>query len=69
VLGVSVEDITSHTPIVMTFNNSPQSGQYHQFNTDSNLIEELRNQLMVKDEQIKVLNETIKELIQSIHKR
>jgi len=63
ILGVSVEDITSHTPIIMNFNNSPQSGQYHQFNTDPALIEDLRKQLLVKDEQIKALNDTINALI------
>lgn len=53
-LGVTVEDIKSPTPIVMSFHNSPYSGQYttNHNNIDTIIIETLRQQLQQKDEQI-----------------
>ncbi len=54
VLGVSVDDIKSHTPIVMSFNNSqyntPFGTQHNHFS--NKIVEELINQLKTKDEQI-----------------
>jgi len=54
-LGVSAEDIKSPTPIIMTFHNSPYSGQLYSTqnnSTDSSLIEMLRQELKEKNEQI-----------------
>jgi len=54
-LGVSPDDIKSPTPIVMTFHNSPYSGQLYstQNNTiDTSLIDALRQELKEKNEQI-----------------
>lgn len=65
VLGVSIEDIKSPTPIIMNFHNSPYSGQYNSnnTNTDAQLIEALRNELQEKNEQLKEKDEQIKALI------
>lgn len=52
VLGVSVEDIKSPTPIVMNFHDSPQSGQYNNYHTDERVINALLEQLQKKDEQL-----------------
>lgn len=54
VLGVSVEDIKSPTPIIMTFHNSPYSGQINtQSNSiDKSIIDALNGELRVKNEQI-----------------
>jgi len=63
VLGVSIEDIKSPTPIIMNFHNSPYSGQYNSNNTNTQLIEALRNELQEKNEQLKEKDEQIKALI------
>ncbi len=63
VLGVSIEDIKSPTPIIMNFHNSPYSGQYTSNYTDAQLIEALRNELQEKNEQLKEKDEQIKALI------
>ncbi len=64
VLGVSIEDIKSPTPIIMSFHNSPYSGQItNSNNTDAQLIEALRNELQEKNEQLKEKDEQIKALI------
>jgi len=52
-LGVSVEDIKSPTPIIMTFDNSPYSGQYNNITSiDKSIIDTLNEELKVKNEQI-----------------
>ena len=53
-LGVSVEDIKSPLPIVMHFQNSPNSGLVNSNfqNTDMSVIELLAQQLKEKDAQI-----------------
>lgn len=54
VLGVSVEDIKSPYPIIMSFHDSPYSGQIsHQENhIDSKYLEALIRQIEVKDSHI-----------------
>ncbi len=60
VLGVSVDDIKSPTPIVMNFHNSSYSGQINgQYNANEKLIEQLSNQLKVKDKQIEELTSLV----------
>ena len=56
-LGVGVQDIKSPTPIVMRFNHSQYNLQNGTLNQQSKerTIEELTQQLRVKDEQIKQL--------------
>lgn len=56
-LGVTVDDIKSPTPIIMSFhnngsqyNNTPFGTTYNQI--QESIIEELRNQLKVKDDLI-----------------
>jgi len=63
-LGVSVDDIKSPTPIIMSFHNSqyntPFGTQHNQIN--ESIIEELRNQLKVKDDLIAKQLELIEQL-------
>lgn len=53
-LGVSTEDIKSPTPIIMTFHNSPYSGQYNSITShiDKSIIDALNQELKTKNEQI-----------------
>ena len=68
-LGVSVDDIKSPTPIVMSFNNNPFSGKYNQDPTiNESIIAELTNQLNVKYEQIEKLMAQNLQLIMQIGK-
>ncbi len=63
-LGVSVEDIKSPTPIIMSFNSnntSPYSAQNNQLHDD--LVEEVLKQLPIKDEQIQKLMQIIDGLL------
>ena len=67
VLGVLSEDIKSPTPVVMTFHNSPQSGQYNtHLLQDEKVIEAFVDQLKVKDEQIAQQNKLIQQLLSRI---
>lgn len=67
VLGVSIEDIKSPTPIVMSFHNSPQSGQYNtNTSSDQKVIDALLNQLKIKDEQLAQKDQLIKDLIKGL---
>lgn len=54
VLGVSVEDIKSPSPIIMSFHNSPNSGQYNQphYAYDQQMLNALTSQLAEKDKQL-----------------
>jgi len=63
ILGVSVEDIKSPTPIIMNFHDSPQSGQYNHYHTDEKVINALLEQLEKKDEQLAAKDELIKQLL------
>jgi transcriptional regulator with XRE-family HTH domain len=70
VLGVSVEDIKSPTPIVMTFNshdNSTAVGQQHN-SFDKKVLDALLCQLDNKDVQIKHKDAQIEILLSSIKK-
>lgn len=68
-LGVSVDDIISPTPIVMSFNDNLYSGEYNQDATiNESIISELTSQLNVKDKQIEKLMAQNLQLIMQIGK-
>ena len=57
-LGVSIDDIKSHTPIVMNFHTDSNNGQHNQHsNINDSLIGQLTNQLQIKDSRISQLLE------------
>jgi transcriptional regulator with XRE-family HTH domain len=60
--GVSIEDIKNPLPIIMNFQNSPNSGQLINSspqNMDASIIESFKEQLKQKDQQIEKLLEII----------
>lgn len=66
IFGVSVEDIKSPEPIILNFNNSPQSnginnGEIKQYNEQ--LVQQLSQQLTTKDKQIEQLMQQLSEVI------
>jgi DNA-binding transcriptional MerR regulator len=61
-----VEDIKSPEPIILNFNNSPQSnginnGEIKQYNEQ--LVQQLSQQLTTKDKQIEQLMQQLSEVI------
>jgi transcriptional regulator with XRE-family HTH domain len=68
-LGVSVEDIKSPTPIVMSFHNSPNNDFIQAISTDHALMETLKQQLQQKDEQLQQKDEQIAQLLALLGKK
>jgi transcriptional regulator with XRE-family HTH domain len=66
--GVSIEDLKSPEPVIINFNNSPQSSSYNKgeiIYASEQLLTQLTQQLKEKDKQIEMLlNQLSEQLIQ-----
>lgn len=70
VLGVSIDDIKSPTPIIMNFTTNDTATAVGQQNnsTDTKIIDTLMAQIAKKDEQLAKKDEQIDKLLEKISK-